>query len=243
MPSRLTLKLTESDKTLPSSKIMKIALNPFPTLMHHIKLESTLFSENTWNQLLRITSFSSMNLPSPENATKKLLPNALMPISFKETGTNRPMELWLPVLKIKPDAPPITLNFQHQLKKLSPRNITPMSKTFKELMLNSSRELKENLRLPKLNTKLDKLPWEPISEKLPLKLLPNSDATLNAFTHVENKMTETASRNAIADKEPSLSKRPTSTPTVLSRKNTVTSKTLTKTKLLPLTRPSKDSND
>jgi len=74
-------------------------------------------------------------------------------------------------------------------------------------------------------------------------LLPNSVATLNAFTNVENKMMETASRDAIADKESLEFKRLTSTPTELSKENMEISKTSAQKKLRLSTKPSLDSNE
>ena len=203
--------------------------------------------EITFNEV--IPSPSTRNTIGCCRTTKRSLPNASTLTCSEETLIEEPKKvktptlLWLLALKIKPDAPPITLNSQSQWSKLLPTNTTLMLTTSSKPTVNFSRELEPNLRLLKLNIKLDKLPWEPTSEELPLKLLPNSVATPNASTLAENKMTETASRNAIADKELSPSKRPTLTPTVSSKLNTVMSKTSTNKRLELSTRPSKDSND
>merc|ERR1712072_1279874 len=99
---------------LPKKPTTLLPLRAFPTLMHLTKLENTLSSENTTNQLPRITSFSSMNSPFLEIAIKKSPLNALMDGSSQENGTNKLTIKWLNALKKKPDALPISINFHKQ---------------------------------------------------------------------------------------------------------------------------------
>merc|ERR1711998_387640 len=89
MPLVLTLKLMDKDNKLPKKPITLLPLRIFPTLMLHTKLENTSSSENTTNQLLRITSLSSMNLPSMVHATKKSPLNASMDGFSLETGPKK----------------------------------------------------------------------------------------------------------------------------------------------------------
>lgn len=86
-------------------------------------------------------------------------------------------------------------------------------------------ELKLNLKLPNNNTMLEKLQCKKTLNLL-LKRLPLSSAVMfPASKNVENKTMETVSHNAIVAKEPSQSKKLTSTPSALLRMNMVTSKT------------------
>ena len=137
--SKKMLKLMELDNKLPKSKIMKITSNLFPTLTHHTKLESTSSSENTTNQLLTITSFSSRNKPFPETATKKSPLNALTLSSSMESMMTNTTILWLNALKVKPDVPPTSINSSLIKKRLLPRNTRLMFKTLVKPTKLSSR--------------------------------------------------------------------------------------------------------
>jgi hypothetical protein len=184
-----------------------------------------------------------MSSPSKVDATKKSPLIALTLISLEDNGMPYPTKRWLIALKDQLTVPPTSPSSHKLKKKLLPNIIKPMSKTLKMLMELSSKELNKNSKLLKNNTKLERPLCKLILEELLTKLPKNSDVTLNASTNAENKMTETASRNAIADKEPSLFKRPTSILTASSRENTVMSKTSAKARLETLTRLLPDSND
>merc|ERR1711998_609191 len=138
MPLVLTLKLMDKDNKLPKKPITLLPLRIFPTLMLHTKLENTSSSENTTNQLRRITSLSSMNLPSMVHATKKSPLNASMDGFSLETGPKKPTLLWKTASEQRLDVPLTGINFH----KLTKRSLLLTTK----LMLLTSKSLRCSLQ-------------------------------------------------------------------------------------------------